>query len=266
MRMRLLGLLTGAVLLSTGCPTEVSERNPFLTFSETFGLGGSTASDSSGSSGGSTTQIPFRESLTLTFVNSNAGATLDTSFVAWVELSSVRSTAQQDALFRGGYVQLTRAISLGTAYTLPVGTFVYNGPGTAGATPVRLGSSSDPNQTGTAGAGASSVTYTLTTPDVILMYSQPPVSCDSVAFSFLDPATGAVLTGPATGGGGYKTLAQVDVYECTPFRPGLFFNVDGGQAAANEFDEGQTVTFTFLAAPVGQAFATVQIGTATTTP
>jgi hypothetical protein len=212
----------------------------------------------------------FRQKLTLTLVNTHPGAILDTCFIAWVAVSSIRSADQQDALLRNGYVQLTQALDIGTAYALPVGTFVFNGPGTAGATPVRLmaGQALEGEGEGeaeaTVAATPTTAAFELVTPDTILVFSQPPVSCDSVAFTFSDPVTGEVLSGPSTLGGlrygGYKTLAQVDVYECSPLRPGLFFS-GSGALRPNEFREGDPITITFQAAPTGAgAFAVVTIG------
>jgi len=249
-----------ALLTCGGCPSEsTSERNPYLTFVEAYG---SILSPTAAVTTGGATQVggttrPFRQTLTLTFANAHSTALVDTSFVAWVYASSVRTGEQQDALLKAGYVQLTRPVDIGTAYTLPLGTFVYNGPGTAGATPVRIlpGQGSENQITPT------TVTYSLLTPDVILVFSAPPVSCDSVAFAFRDVVTGDVLDGPYTTLVGYKTLAQVDVYQCQPFRPGLFFNSVSGQLAANEYDEGQTITILFREVPVNGAFATVTIGT-----
>jgi hypothetical protein len=251
-----------ALLACGGCPSDsTSERNPYLTFIEAYGsiLSPTTAVTTGGVTQVGGTTRPFRQTLTLTFSNEHRTALVDTSFVAWVYTSSVRTGEQQDALLKAGYVQLTRPLEIGTAYTLPLGTFVYNGPGTAGATPVRI----LPGQGAESQVTPTTVTYSLLTPDVILVFSEPPVSCDSVAFAFRDVVTGDVLDGPTTAQVGYKTLAQVDVYQCQPFRPGLFFNSVSGQLGANQYDEGQTITILFREIPVNGAFASVTIGTPT---
>lgn len=253
-----LGVCGGlGLLLLGGCPGS-DVRNPYLTYIEEYvgTTGGATGGTGAGS--GSTATAAFRDTATLTFRNNHAAATVDTSFVAWVNVGSLRSAEQQEALLAGGYVQLANEVKLGSAFTLPVGTFVFNGPGFAGATPVRLGpGTGDPNSP----ESATSVTFNLITPDAILMFSQPPVSCDGVAFTFKDPQTGEVLEGISTLLGGYKTFAQVDVYKCDPFKPGLFLNQTGGQFDDNEFDEGSTIVVDFSAAPTAAgAFALVTIG------
>ena len=102
------------------------------------------------------------------------------------------------------------------------------------------------------------------------MFGQPPVSCESVAFAFTrddDPLTSVPIAGsigPYGGSnltGGFKTLAQVDVYDCDPLHPGLFIKLGGGAREVNEFFEGDNVTFDFN--PVSDAdgnFAIVTIG------
>ena len=292
MRFLWLGLVCSVLLTCVGCPsTTTGERNPFLSYVESFGAStGSTQTPSTGgaASGAGAEQI-FRLPMTLTFVNAYPNTVLETSFVAWVYVSSVRSAEQQDALLRQGYVQLNRELRIGTAYTLPLGTFVYNGSGTAGAGTVRLVTAAAQTGQGTTGDGtgqgdstvqtSASKTFELATPDQVLVFSQPPVSCDSVAFTFYDPATALVFEGPSTGyldtangvwvgGGGYKTLAQVDVYECDPFRPGLFFDPVGGARNANQYQEGDPITFTFRSTAdlVTRAFAVVTIGAPAQTP
>jgi len=99
----------------------------------------------------------------------------------------------------------------------------------------------------------------------VLMFSQPPVSCDSVAFTFSDPVTDEILGGSSGAGGGFKTLAQVQTYECSPLKPGLFFTSAGGARDPNEFREGEPLTFTFQPLATGGDFALVTIGAATTT-
>ena len=150
---------------------------------------------------------------------------------------------------RGGYVQLTSEVRLGTAYTLPPGTFVLGGPGLAGAAPVHLGC---PNPEIGGGVGIPTTqALTLIAPDVLLVFSQPPVSCDSVAFVYVNELVGAA-TGPVTSEGGFKTLAQVNVYECTPLSPGLFLKTGGGVKAANEFFENNTIHIEFNETPDAQ--------------
>ncbi len=264
-----LGGLVGLVLAS--CTPVTQQRNPFLGYTEEYGVAGQQQVFEGGAAGGVGTEETFRRPLTLTFINSNGDAIVDTSFVAWVEVSSVRSAGQQDALLQGGFVQLTEEIRLGSAYTLPVGTFVLDGPGTAGATPVTLSraATTSTTQGGTQALTPTTAVFNMITPDKVLVFSQPPVSCDSVAFTFSDPVTGEVLSGASPAGGGYKTLAQVDVYECSPLRPGLFFTAVGGTRRPNEFREGDSLTFTFQPTPTAEgAFAVVTVTTpqTTTTP
>jgi len=246
------------LLLVAGCMPTSGERNAFWTLTEMFGASSSGDDDSgsSGTGGDEATDVGFRRDMTVTFTNNSGTSNLDVSFAAWVNVSSIRSAEQQDALLRGGYVQLTSELQIGSAFTLVPGTFVYNGPGLAGATAVTLASSGA--EEGEEFVGES-LEYTLITPDVLLVFSQPPVSCDSVAFTFgtslVDPGTG-----PATSFGGQKTLAQVDVYECDPFRPGLFFKSGGGAKAPNEYFEGENVLFEFSeGADADGNYATVTI-------
>jgi hypothetical protein len=251
-------LILGGSLLLVSCTSATLERNPFLGYTEEYGVAGQTTVTPGGQAGGTGAEETFRRPLTLTFINAHTGATLETSFVAWVEVSSVRSAGQQDSLLRNGYAQLTREVRLGSAFVLPVGTFVYSGPGLAGATPVTLNRASAAE--GSQPSAPTTISFEMVTPDRVLMFSQPPVSCDSVAFTFSDPVTGEVLSGASPAGGGYKTLAQVDVYSCSPLQPGLFFTAAGGVRSANEFREGEPLTFTFLEQPVNGAFALVTIG------
>lgn len=255
-------VVAGAVLAGcSGAPGSTS--NPFLTLSETFGIssGGEDTIDDSAQGAG--VLIPFRLELNVTLTNTHPDADLDTAFVAWVEIGSVRTAEQEDALFRSGYVQLKEEVRLGTAFTLPVGTYVYNGPGVAGMTPVRLGATED-------SAISPSVQISLVTPDVFLVFSQPPVSCESAAFVFTrdgDPLTAEPVADPdapfggATSTGGVKTLAQIDVYQCAPLRPGLFLRVGGLTDNLNEYLEGGTITFAFNPTPDAAGnFAIVTIG------
>lgn len=236
LRLAMLGVLLAGLSVA-GCGLELGgERNAFLTLTEKLGISAGGESVDAGAGAGTAAEVEFRSPMTFTFTNNHTAAELDVSFAAWVNAGSIRSAQQQDALLRGGYVQLIREVRLGTPFVLPVGTFVYDGPGTAGATTVRLGPSGDEG-------AAVSTSYTLITPDVFLAFSQPPVSCDSVAFTFVGPV--GTVTGPVTDVGGFKTFSQVDVYECDPLQPGLFLKVGGGARQDNEFTEGENVLFEF---------------------
>jgi len=262
MRLIVPGLLVGLLLwpgLACGVPSG-SERNPFTTLIEVFGASSSAEEqDQDGGPGGVAADTGFRQTMTVTFANNNAAAELNVSFAAWVNVSSIRTAEQQDALLAGGYVQLTREVQLGTAFTLPPGTFIYSGPGVAGATPVRLLAAQ-----GDGDGQPTTEAFDIITPDVILAFSQPPVSCDSVAFFYT--VDGEVLNEPglgagATGAGPLKTLAQIDVYECEPFQPGVFLRLGGGARMSNEFFEGNDVRFDFFAGPDQNGdFANVTIG------
>jgi hypothetical protein len=244
-------LLAGA----WGCASSVPGANPFLTLTEALGIATIVDGGTGGTTpGGQAATIPFRQPMTVSFRNNHSDAELNVSFAAWVNTSSVRSTEQRDALFDAGYTQLQREVRLGTAFTLPVGTLVYDGGGTAGATAVFLG----PAQSDGGDAEPPTLTIELLSPDVILAFVQPPVSCDSVAFYYTkdgEPLTSVPVggsTGPyagATLSGAFKTLAQVDVYGCDPLRPGLFIRTGGGQRADNEYVEGQVVVFDYYAVP-----------------
>jgi hypothetical protein len=262
-----LAALAGCIGQPTG------ERSAFLTAAETFGAGMFPDAEEDGPGAGAAAEADFRQELTVTLANNSSAADVDVSFAAWVNVSSVRSGGQQDALIAGGYVQLTREVRLGSAFTLPPGTYVFNGPGTAGATAVRVGRA----QGDTAGV-ATTLDFALITPDVVLVFSEPPTSCENKAFEFtdnglpLDPQTvpgtvGMVFEG-ATGAGPVKTLAQVDVYECQPLKPGLFLKLGGGAREPNEFFEGQNIRFDFNVNPDANGnCAVVTIATtAATTP
>ncbi|MCK4340933.1 MAG: hypothetical protein KAY37_04340 [Phycisphaerae bacterium] len=266
------------LILTAGCPDNVQQINPYLTYAETFGVGGTSEEDAPQGMGGQGAGLAptFRQLMAVTFQNNHPSAELNVSFVAWVDVSRIRSADQQDALLAGGYMQLVNGVRLGNALVLPMGAFVYDGGGTLGATAIVLGPTQAAPSTGSRGGAEetalqpTSRSITLITPDGILAFVQPPVSSDSVAFSFTqngepltaEPVAGAV--GPyagATLGGGLKTLAQVDVYECDPFRPGLFLQLSGGSAQPNEYFEGDDVLFEFNAQPdVNGDFARVTIG------
>lgn len=253
LRFTTLGVLFCGLFISACALDYGGEKNPFLTMIDEFGMASGEEGEGGDGGGGTVAQDEFRRTMTVTFLNNHESAEVELSFAAWVNVSSIRTAEQQDALLNGGYVQLSREIQLGTAFTLPVGTFIYNGPGFAGATSIRLGCPLLNS------AEATSNAVELITPDVFLLFSQPPVSCDSVAFSFIGSRGGAV-TGPVMGSGGYKTLAQVDVYQCDPLRPGLFLKLGGGARQENEFFEGENALFEFnQAADVDGNFAIVTI-------
>lgn len=259
---------------ATGCGlTAGGERNAFLTLTETFGsqlLG----EEDQNQVGGGDVQAPtqFRATMTLTLVNASTSADLNVRLAAWVNVGSVRSREQEDALFSAGYVQLEEDIRLGNAFVLPAGTFVLDGAGLAGARSVFLPASvGDAAEGGEEEpAGLSSVAFDLVTPDAILLFYAPPVSCDSVAFVFTqngepvqDNAIASVGTvfGGSSSSGGQKTLGQINVYQCQPFRPGLFLKRTGGAARPNEFFEGDDIRVEFRRIPdANGAAATVTIG------
>jgi hypothetical protein len=235
--------------------TAAGVRDPFLAYFDTFGFpvtdtaaGGGTTTGG-GAQPGTLAAPTFRQTMTLTFRNTAADLDLRTRFIAWVELGSVTSGEEQDALLENGYAQTARPLQIGSVFSLPVGTFIFNGQRTPFPHEVNLGA---------AGGNADPTTeFNLITPDVILVFLQPPVSCDSVGFEFSD--NGVVAPGSSTDIGGRKTLAQFDVYQCDPLRPGLFYRSTGGTPEANEYTEGASVSITFSPATAGDAFATVSI-------
>ena len=243
-----------------GCaPLGSSERNAFLTLTETFGTPVTSDETERGLSVGVTAEEQFRRSMTVTFANNNPDADLAVSFAAWVSPSSIRSAAQQEALLTDGYVQLSREVRIGTVFTLPPGTFVYNGVNEAVSTAVRLGRAALDAQNV---VSPTEMPFTLITPDVILAFSQPPVSCDTPAFAFesdgeVETVEAGVQTEPGTWvrtsfgifTSAYRTLAQIDVYQCDPLRPGLFLKLGGGARLSNEYFEGENVRFDFLSQP-----------------
>lgn len=250
----------GLALVISGCaPVGGStERNPFLILTETFGAP-PVGDEESGAGGGTLVEGEFRGTMNVNFANNHPDADLNVLFAAWVNLNSIRSAEQQDDLLNSGYVQLTREVRLGSVFTLPPGTFVFNGAGVAGATAILLG------PTDRATSLPTTQTIELITPDVLLVFSQPPVSCDSVAFFYtVDgdiptatsvPNRGALaLFEGATGGGFMKTLAQIDVYQCDPLKPGLFLKLGGGARESNEFFEGEDASWTFNAVPDANGF------------
>jgi hypothetical protein len=270
--MRAFTLIAAGLLLATlpGCIGQaVDERNPFLTATEAFGASALGADeDDDTAAAGVELEAEFRQVMTVTLANNHPTAELNTSFAAWVSPNSIRSGEQQDELIANGFVQLNTTVELGTAFTLVPGTFVYNGPGVAGATSVRLMPTRASEEEAIDPALATLREFEIVTPDVILIFSQPPVSCDSVGFYFTidgDPITseglsgvGNVFAGPSSQFGGLKTLSLIDAYECDPFHPGLFLRVGGGTPSDNEFFEGQNIRIDF--SPVSDAagfFATV---------
>ncbi len=254
-------LAVGLLLPLTGCPTTTaSQRNPFITLAEEFGVPASSEEPQQPGGGpGTGAGEFFRRTMSVTFVNTHVDAEMATSMVAWVNVGSIRSADQQDALLRDGYVQLKREVQLGNAFTLPPGTFVRNGAGFAGATTIHLG----PTQAAT--LLPTTETIELITPDAVLVFTQPPVSCENVAFTFLREGIvvfddDGILTLRTFGEGGFKTLAQVQGYQCEPLRPGLFLKTGGGAKQDNEYFEGESVTFTFNENPDAEGnYATVAI-------
>jgi hypothetical protein len=254
------------------------QRNPFLGYTEEYGIAGQQQTQQGGAATGTSAVETFRRPLTVSFRNNHTSADLNVSFVAWVETSSIRSAEQQDVLLSSGFAQLTHSVDLGTAFTLPTGTFVYDGGGVAGATALLLG----PAQAATSSTSTTTPTehtITIPTPDAILAFVEPPVSCESIAFYFSrngEPLTSVPVdgaTGPFGGSastGPFKTMAQIDVYQCSPFKPGVFFSRSGGTRQPNEYLEGEAVTFDFNPTPDANGyFGIVTIAasqTGTTTP
>ena len=270
MRMLSLGCL-GLLLVMAGCAGTQSEINPFVALTEALGISAAGTTPPTPGGGQVLSPTTFRRDMTITFRNNHPQAEVNTLFVAWVSASSLRSAQQQDALFADGYVQLSSEVRLGTAFTLPVGTFVYNGAGTAGATAIVLNRARTTTATQGGGQTVTPTTesITLITPDAVLVFLQPPVSCDSVAFAYMDngqplpavPVGGA--EGPfsgSTGQGGFKTLAQIDVYQCEPLKPGMFIRLSGARQR-NEYLEGDNLAFDFNQAPDAAGnFGIVTIG------
>ncbi len=267
MKTMLLGAVSAASLM-LGCASSAdSGTNAFLSLAQL--LGRTTSGSNGGSSGGGTaTPGFFRESSRIQFQNNNTVFEVNFSFVAWVNVSSIRSADQQDALFSNGYVQLTSSVQIGTAVSLPPGTFVFNGPGKAGATLLRIppGECREIRSTGAMECGSTSGA-SLISPDGILVFADPPVSCDSAAFEFTEDGfpvtdirflavaseiTGVLFEG-ATGTGPIKTLQQVQGYQCNPFMPGYFLrDTQGATTAAdaqNLYLEGDSITFSFDIVP-----------------
>ncbi len=269
-----------AVAFVVGCGTETlnTARNGFLTLTETFGselLGED--DEAQGGSGGEVAASEFRAPMTLTLLNLTTSADLNVRVAAWVNVSSVRTVEQEDALFRAGYVQLDEDVRIGEVFDLPAGTFVLDGRGLAGSRTLFLPASVGEDMMEEAppteeeeGASISSEVFDLVTPDAILLFWAPPVSCESVGFEFTQDgqpvedarvdATGLIFGGSGNNGG-LKTLGQFDVYQCQPFRPGLFLKQTGGGAEPNEYFEGDDITVEFRRFPTaGGIAATVRVG------
>lgn len=253
-----LGALAAGALLAASCGLPVDERNAFLTQAETFGSSLQTSDDdgSDGGDGPTPTEF-FRDSMTVTLAANDTsgdpvleGAQVEVLLAAWVYPSSLRDASQLDALIRDGYVQISQSLELGDAFTLPPGTLVYarEGAGIAGATRVAL-------------LFGDTRTFTFLTPDVILLFDDPPVGCDSVAYTYtrdgvplesLPNPEGNGIVDPIFAGateirGGRKTYAQFNVYQCDPFQPGLFLG--SGAGGANQYFEGQAVRVDFNTVP-----------------
>lgn len=264
--------LVAGVAGIAGCGLSSAPADPFSIYTDQFGrnLVSNNNQSSSGGSGSSATTT-FRQTMTLTLANHDGLYELNSMFAAWVLPNSFTSAEQQDQLLTAGYVQLTSEAKIGSVYTLPAGTFVFNGAGNAGSTnftiPHGTAASSDPASAVT----AASIQFSFPSPDVLLVYLAPPTSCDSPAFVFTESGSvadvfhyGAEIYGGsiATIDGPTKTLSQIDAYQCSPFKPGLFLRKGGGSRADNEFFEGNGVTFDFfrVADPTTQTAALVTIG------
>jgi len=274
-------ILAAAAVTMGGCPFGSGQRNPFIPLTEEFGARSLTTADTGTTTGrrGNAATEQFRATMSVTLANLHPDDEVNTSFMAWVLPSSIRSADQQDALLNSNYVQLSSEVKIGTVFTLPPGTFVFNGPGVGGATSIRLAPTrdaavstqlGDPTVTTVTTTPGTAVErrFDLVTPDAFLVFSQPPVSCESVAFAFTidgDPVTSTgfggtnIFGGPDTTLTGLKTLSQVDAYQCAPFKPGMFLRIGGGQAGDNEFFEGQGVRFDFLPAPLQDTRFFVQV-------
>jgi hypothetical protein len=275
-------ILTCVLLVSGACGslTTTTQRNPYLGYTEEFGVAAQTAAIETGPASGAGAAEQFRRSLTISLRNNHPSAELNASLVVWVNVGSLRSAEQHDALLTAGFKQLTAEVDIGASLVLPVGTYVLNGGGTAGATTVFLA----PAQATTGqGAGAAvtptTLSITIPTPDGALVFNQPPTSCESVAFYYSlngAPLPAHVFTNPnetggdsvrpyagSTGTGAYKTMAQVNVYQCQPLRPGVFFTQIGAERKSNEFLEGENIAFDFNEnANTEGAFCIVSFGAA----
>src|SRR5262245_15956230 len=133
---RILGVVACLVLLTVGgCMQSVDQRSAFAQYAEQFGApAGVTETDDNHGSGtsASSNERQFRRSMTVTIANNDPDVELNIGMAAWVNTGSIRSANQQDALIDAGFVQLTREARIGDVFTLPPGTFVFNGAGNAG--------------------------------------------------------------------------------------------------------------------------------------
>ncbi len=271
-------LLLGVACFTAGCIGTIGETNGFVTLVEDLlnvPIGGDGGDGGGGGGGGGAEDVAFRRDMSLTLANNAAGADLNVWLAAWVEASSIRSAEQQDALIDAGYVQLQREVTLGVL-SLPAGTFVLAGPGAGGARRVVV-PSAQPGANPLVGnvtlAAGTALTEQLTimTPDRILFFTEPPVSCESVAFFFT--RDGEILDSPALSQGGdeefeganfrlgRKTYAQISAYICDPFDPGLALLQGGGVAESNQYREGDAIRVDFfLDARVTGFGAMVEIG------
>ena len=257
--MRALGIIGPAIValvtVCGGCPR--GETNPFFTAGENYGStsGGANGGTSQGQGpAGSAAESVFRDTIVVTLENFDIRNELNTAWMAWINASSIRSADQQDDLLAAGYVQLSREVRVGSAYRLPPGTYVYNGPGEGGATLVRIGHAT-PGATDSDPADPAQLEFEIVAPDVLLIFSQPPVSCETPAFFYTregipfdntpNPDRPGVAFAGAENDGPVKSLAQFDVYQCDPFRPGLFLRTSGGTRQENEFMEGQHIVVQF---------------------
>ena len=240
-----MGCAVSGLGLIVGCIGNVIQPNPFLSLTEDIlGVAQSTDTDTGGGGGtGAALTAQFRRTQTITLANQDDEADLNVSFAAWITVGSLRTAEQLDQLIANGYVQLSREVTLGTI-TLPPGTLVFGGPGVGGATPVVV-------------SPGTTRTFSLISPDRVLLFSSPPVSCDTVAFFFsingelvrtpdVPADTAGGLFEGATGSGPRKTLAQFNVYQCDPLSPGLFLKTGGGLKRGNEYFEGEAVRVDFL--------------------
>jgi hypothetical protein len=244
--MRMAIAAAGGLGLLAAC-TPAPVPNPYLTLTENV-LGvtvGNNSNTNSGTGGGGVDAgVRFRANQTITLINAEdpfpgftPGPDLNVSMVAWINVSSLRSAEQQDLLLSNNYVQLPREVRIGII-TLPPGTFVYNGSGVAGATHFKI----PPGGT---------ESLSIVTPDRILLFSAPPVSCEDPAFYFT--TNDEIVRSPQNGiregavrSHGVKTLAQIDAYQCDPLNPGLFLRTGGGSLAPNEYREGDAISVSFL--------------------
>lgn len=263
-----------SLMIHGGCPSQTGDtRNPFVTATEQFG--GASSGTDGGDEGGAGVEVEgqFRQTMTLTLANNHPDAELNTSFILWVNPGSINSVEDENALLLSGYVELDTQVQIGSTLTLVPGSFVFNGPGVGGSTAVRI----NPTRVEKEDDGSYTLDTTLAvleefivvTPDGILVFSQPPVTCENVAFFYTidgEPLTsepvsgvGNIFGGPDSGGG-LKTLAQVDVYQCDPFKPGLFLRIGGGSLDKNEFFEGEDIRFDFYPFAMDGWFAAVTRG------